>query len=400
MEVLRQRGFRLLLAAQGVSMFGDRMVAISLAFAVLGIGGSPTEVGIVLAARTLPLAAALLFGGVVADRVSRRTVMVVSDLVRLASQGLLAGLLIAGSAEVWMVAVLAGVTGAAGGFFNPAAVGLLPGIVAPEQLQQANGVRASVYSVSEIAGPVLAGALIAGFGAGWALALDAVTFAVSAAFLSRLHVPPRAERAATPFLRDLRDGWDAFRSRTWVWTFVVWAGVANVLWGAWAVLGPVIAHRELGGAATWGAILGALGVGTLFGALAAIRSTLRRPMRAVAATTFFAIPSMVLLAVGAPAPVVAAAAVLDGFAMMFSNTVWEATLQRHIPIESLSRVSSYDWFGSFIFQPVGMAIWGPISGVIGIETSLLVAAGLMFVAAVAISSVPDIRHLGAAPPGS
>ncbi len=173
MEVLRDRGFRLLLGAQGVSMFGDRMVAIALAFAVLELDGSPTEVGLVLAARTLPLVACLLLGGVVADRASRRGVMVASDLVRLASQGLLAGLLISGSAEIWMLAVLSGITGAAGGFFNPAAVGLLPGIVSPEHLQQANGIRATVYSVSEIAGPVLAGLLVAAFGAGWALGIDA-----------------------------------------------------------------------------------------------------------------------------------------------------------------------------------------------------------------------------------
>ena len=127
-------------------MFGDRIVAVALAFAVLEIGGSPTEVGLVLAARTFALVAFLLLGGVVADRISRRAVMVVADVVRLASQGLMAGLLIAGAADVWTIAVLAGITGAATGFFNPAAVGLLPGTVAPEHLQQANGIRATVYS--------------------------------------------------------------------------------------------------------------------------------------------------------------------------------------------------------------------------------------------------------------
>ena len=198
MEVLRDRGFRLLLGAQGVSMFGDRMVAIALAFAVLELDGSPTEVGLVLAARTLPLVACLLLGGVVADRASRRGVMVASDLVRLASQGLLAGLLIAGAAEIWMLAVLSGITGAAGGFFNPAAVGLLPGIVSPEHLQQANGIRATVYSVSEIAGPDR------WRDCSWRRSAPAgrwastpATFAVSAAFLALLRAAAarRARRA-------------------------------------------------------------------------------------------------------------------------------------------------------------------------------------------------------------
>ncbi len=377
-------------------MFGDRMVAVALAFAVLEIDGSPTEVGLVLAARTLPLVACLLLGGVVADRVSRRGVMVVSDLVRLASQGLMAGLLIAGAADVWTIAVLAGITGAAGGFFNPAAVGLLPGIVSPEHLQQANGIRAAVYSVSEIAGPLLAGILVAGFGAGWALGIDAATFAVSAAFLAALSVAPRAERAATSFLADLRDGWDTFRSYTWVWTFVVWAAVANLVWGAWSVLGPVIADRELGGAAAWGVILGSLGVGALIGAVAAIRGTLRRPMLMVARTCFFGAPALALLAVGAPTGVVALGAVLIGFGMMFGNTVWEATLQTHIPIESLSRVSAYDWFGSIVFAPIGAALWGPLSEVMGLEPALLLAAGLTFASAAALLAVPDIRRLESA----
>ncbi len=381
-------------------MFGDRMVAIALAFAVLELDGTPTEVGVVLAARTVPLAACLLLGGVVADRVSRRSVMVVSDLVRLASQGLLAALLISGSAEVWMLAVLSGVTGAAGGFFNPAAVGLLPGIVPAERLQEANGVRAAVYSVSEIAGPVLAGALIAAFGAGWALGIDAATFAVSAAFLVRLRVPPAAERAATSFLTDLREGWDAFRSRTWVWTFVIWAAVVNLLWGAWAVLGPVVADSELGGADVWGVIIGAMGIGALLGAVSAIRGALNRPMLAVAWTSVLGAPALVALAVGAPVWVIVACSVVNGFAMMFGNTVWESTLQRHIPIESLSRVSAYDWFGSFAFAPLGMALWGPVAQVIGIEPALLLAGGLTLAAGFALLAVRDIRTLGRAPQGS
>jgi MFS family permease len=396
LEVLRERGFRLLLGAQGVSMFGDRMVAIALAFAVLELDGTPTDVGLVLAARTFPLVACLLLGGVVADRISRRSVMVVSDVVRLASQGLLAGLLISGSAEIWMLAVLSGVTGAAGGFFNPAAVGLLPGIVSARHLQQANGIRATVYSVSEIAGPLVAGLLVAGFGAGWALGIDAATFAASAAFLAALRVPPRAERAAASFLADLREGWQAFRSRTWVWTYVAWAGAANVVFGAWGVLGPVVADRDLGGAAAWGAILAALGVGALVGAVAAIRGALRRPMLAVGLTAFLSAPALVLLAVEAPVAVIALGALLIGFGMMFGNTVWEATLQSKIPIDSLSRVSAYDWFGSLAFAPIGSAVWGPVAELMGIEPALMLAAGLTVLLGLALLAVPDIRHLRSA----
>ena len=199
----------------------------------------------------LPLTVTLLIGGVVADRISRRTVMVAADIARTLTQALLAALLIAGVAELWTVALLVGLTGAAGGFSYPAATGLLPAIVPAEHLQEANGLRATVLSAGEIAGPAVAGVLIAAVGPGWALAVDAASFGVSAALLALMRVPP-VERAATSFLVDLREGWDVFRSLTWVWAFVLAASVGNLLWSAWAVLGPVIAERELGGATAWG----------------------------------------------------------------------------------------------------------------------------------------------------
>src|SRR5690348_8343209 len=208
LEVLKRREFRLVFLAQGVSVLGDRMVSVALAFAVLGLGGSASEVGLVLACRMLPMVASLLVGGVVADRVSRRAVMVTADLVRVGSQGLMGALLIAGEAHIWTLAVLAGVTGAAGGFFQPASTGLLPTLVAPEELQPANGLRSTAMAGGEIVGPAIAGVLVAGAGAGWAILADAATFAISAACLVNLRLPPRAagERTST-FLAELRDGW-------------------------------------------------------------------------------------------------------------------------------------------------------------------------------------------------
>jgi predicted MFS family arabinose efflux permease len=395
MGVLRLREFRLLLGAQAVSMVGDRMVGIALAFAVLELGGSATEVGIVLACRTLPLVATLLVGGVVADRVSRRAVMVVADLSRLVTQGAIAALLIGGVAEVWMLAVLAGLTGAAGGFFNPAATGLLPAIVPPERLLEANGIRATAMSGGEIAGPVIAGVLIATVGPGWAIAIDAVTFAVSALFLAGLRLPAAVPRAATSFLADLHEGWGVFKSLTWVWTFVACAAFGNLVWGAWSVLGPVVAERSLGGAAAWGTVLGAMGIGALVGSLVAMRARPRRPLvLAGVAYGLFVFP-LLFLAAGAPVVVIALGALLGGVAMMLGNSVWESTLQARVPEESLSRVSAYDWFGSLAFNPVGMAIWGPIAGLIGIHTALYVAAALVFASTAALLAVPAIRELQA-----
>ena len=196
LSVLRERPYRLLFAGQAVSLLGDSMVNVSLAFAVIGLGGSATEIGLVFAARSLALIGCLLAGGVVADRVPRRTVLIGADLVRVASQGALAAALILGEPSAWVLAALSTVTGAATGFFNPASTGFLPSVVSPERLQQANALRGLASSAGRIAGPIVAGVLVATAGAGWALAVDAATFAVSAAFLARIRAAARRGRAA------------------------------------------------------------------------------------------------------------------------------------------------------------------------------------------------------------
>jgi MFS family permease len=395
--VLHQREFRLLFFGQAVSVFGDRMVAVALAFAVLEVGGSASAVGLVLASGTFALVGCLLIGGVVADRSSRRVVMVSADLVRLTTQGTMAVLLIAGVADVWMLAVLAGLTGAATGFFNPASTGLLPTVVAAEHLQQANGLRATAMSTGEILGPLTAGVLVASASAGWALAIDALTFGISAALLSRLRLPTSVGHGTASFFAELKDGWHAFRSRTWLWSLVAFVAIGNMVWGAWSALGPVVADRDLGGAAAWGTVLAAMGVGALGGSLVATQAKPRRPLVVFALTgAVFSVP-LAFLAGGASVPVLALGALLSGGAMMLGNSVWESTLQRHIPRESLSRVSAYDWFGSLAFYPLGLAIWGPIAGAVGLGASLWVASTLLIATTLALLAVPQIRRLPAAP---
>jgi MFS family permease len=399
-SVLRDRDFLRFFGAQAISMFGDRMVAVALAFAVLQQGGSPTQVGTVLAMRAVPLIACLLIGGVIADRTSRRTVLVAADLVRLVSQGSLAAWLILGRPSVLAIGLLAGVTGAGSGFAAPATTGLLPEVVVPERLAEANGLRATAFSAGELGGPLLSGGLVAAAGPGWALGVDALTFAASAALLiglRRVGGASRARVAEASFLADLKGGWHAFRSQRWLWTFVVYAAVSNLLFGAWKVLGPVVAHRDLGGAAAWGVLVSAMGVGTVAGGILALRMTPRRPMLLVAATSpTFAAPLAALAAVHS-VPVIAVGTLLAGLGLMLGNTVWETTVQRHVPSESLSRVSSYDWFGSLALDPIGLAIWGPIAGVIGINASLWTGSGLLVVSALALFAVPEIRQLPAFP---
>jgi MFS family permease len=393
LAVLRLRDFRLVFGAFAVSMVGDRMVTIALAFAVLGLGGSASEVGVVLACRALPLVATLLIGGVVADRVSRRAVMVAADLSRVATQGLLGALLILGHPPIWSLAVLAGLTGAATGFFNPAATGLLPAVVPPEQLQPANGLRATAMSGGEILGPAIAGVLIATVGPGWAIAIDAASFAVSAAFLAQLRLPRRIAREASSFVHDLRTGWVEFRSRSWVWSLVLAASLGNLLWGAVNVLGPVVAKRELGGAAVWGTVMATMGIGALAGSVVAIRARPHRPLVVgVLALVLFALPPA-LLAAGAPTALLAVGTFLAGGGMMLGISLYESTFQRNIPPDVLSRVSSYDWLGSVALQPVGLAIWGPIAVAIGIDEALWLAAILLFLSVLGPLAIREVRTM-------
>jgi len=323
--------------------------------------------------------------------------MVGADLARLVSQGTMAALLIGGVAEVWMLACLAAATGAATGFFNPASTGLMPQLVPPEQLQPANALRSSVVSLGEILGPLIAGLVVAAAGAGWAIAVDSGTFAVSALCLALLRVSATSEREPSSFVREMREGWDAFRSRRWVWTLVVYFAFANIFWGAWSALGPVVADRELGGAAAWGTVLAAFGVGALAGSLVATWARPTRPLVVVAVTeALFALP-IAFLATGAPVPVLAIGTFLSGGGMMIGMSVWESTLQRHIPEQWLSRVTSYDWFGAFVFYPLGLAMWGPISAAIGVSPTLWIAFGLFIACVLALLAVPDVRRLPAAP---
>ena len=398
LEVLREREYRLLFIGQAVSLLGDGMVNVALAFAVLELTGSASALGLVLAARLLPLVGFLLAGGVMADRLPRRTVMLAADAVRLVSQGAIAALLIAGEAHVWQLAALSAVTGSATAFFNPASTGLMPAVVESGRLQQANALRGLAMAGGQIAGPALAGILVAGAGAGWALAVDAATFGVSVVFLAFLRVPVMERLEVHSVLADLREGWDTFRSHTWLWTFVAAAALGNFVNAAQGVLGPLVAKDSLGGATAWALIVSALGVGSLAGGVLALHVEPRRPMLvATLSLSVFALP-LAMLALALPAVWIALVSLLAGAGVMISNTLWETTLQQHVPAEALSRVSSYDWFGSLAFQPIGFAVWGPVAELAGVSTTLWVAFALQMTSVVTLLLVPSIRHLRRGPP--
>lgn len=395
---LAEPPFRRFLAGYATSLVGATMVPVALTFAVLGEGYGTDEVGYVLAAETVPLVVLLLAGGVLADRLSRRTVMVAADVVRAGSEALLAVLLLTGSPPLWAFMVLAGVLGAGQAFFSPALTGLVPELVPPEQLQEANALRGLATSVGTVVGPALAGLIVAAGGAGWAIAIDAATYAVSAGCLAGLALPAGAARAPERFTAQLAGGWREFRSRTWLWVIVLQFALFHlVAYAPFLVLGAVTAREQLGGAADWGLILTAEGIGAVLGGLVAIRLRPRRPLVVgIVGTTAFALPSA-LLAVPAPTVAIAAGAFVAGVGLAVFAALWDTTLQREVPAAVLSRVSAYDWLGSVALIPLGYALVGPLSDALGVSGALWLAAAFPVVSGLLVLLVPAVGRIRAVP---
>jgi MFS family permease len=392
---LDDRNFRLLWLGQTTSMLGNSLVPVALAFAVLDLTGSASDLGLVLAAETAPLVLFLLVGGVWADRLPRQLVMVASDVARGGSQAAIAVLLLTGHAEIWMLVGLAAIFGTAAAFYQPAYTGVVPATVKPERLQQANGLLGMSNSAAAIGGPALAGIFVATVGPWLAFVVDAATFTVSAASLLALRLPRAVRRLETPsFLRELAGGWRELVSHTWLWTIVLWAStylffvVAPML-----VLGPLVARESLGGAGAWAAILSAWSAGSLVGGMVALRWKPRRPMLACCVFVFWTAVPISLLALAAPVPLIAAAQLGSGVVMGFFGAVWNTTLQQHVPEDKLSRVSAYDWMGSLVLMPLGFAIAGPVAEAIGVETTLWAAASWTLLSTAAILLVPGVRSL-------
>ena len=392
---LRERNFAFLFLARTASLLGSAMAPVALAFAVLDdLEGSPSDLGLVLAAASVPQVLFLLVGGVWADRLPRNRILVGSDLVMFATQAFVAALLLTHSAEIWHLAALQAIRGTASAFFFPASTGIVPDTVSAPRLQSANALLRLTVSSSQVLGAALGGLLVAAVGPGYALAFDAATFLASAALLSAIRLAPTARVQMRNFARELREGWDEFWSRTWLWVIVVAACVSNAAAnGSFSVLGPVVAERALGGAAGWGLILAAFAAGFVAGGVAMLRFRPQRPLYAACAALFLWVPVFPLLALEAPVYAIATAAFVAGFGLEIFGVLWDTALQQHIPSDRLSRVSAYDHLGSFVFIPIGLALAGPLAERIGVSQALWGAAAVTLVSVVAQLAVADIRNL-------
>ncbi len=395
LAVLRERNFRLLWLGQATSTIGDRIVFVALALYVDQIG-TPTDVGLVLAAHALPLVLFVLIGGVWADRLPRHRLMVATDLVRGGLHALLAVLILTGTVEIWHIVVIEALFGTAEAFFRPAYTGLVPQTVPESRLQDANGVRALTENLAEVLGPALAAALVLGLGAGTAVAIDAATFLVSAALIAG--VRPRVRGAGPPprerLGSELRAGWEAVRTRGWVWgiiasaSFVLLVAVAPLY-----TLGPSVAAEVYDDRAVFGVALAAFGAGTLLGALAGVRWRPRHPMRAASYGASVWPVAVLSYALGPPVWLLVVLWAAAGVGIALFLVWWETALAERIPPHLLSRVSSFDWMGSLALLPLGYVLAGPLGEALGGVEVLLAGGVLGLAGSLAVLLLPDVWRL-------
>jgi MFS family permease len=391
---LVERDFRLLFLGRTVSLFGSALAPVALAFAVIDLTDSPSDLGLVLAASSIPQVVFMLVGGIWADRLPRHLVMVVSDVIAGAAQLAIAVLLLTHTAEIWHLIVLQVIRGTASAFFFPASMGVVPETVSAGRLQQANALLGISRNATQIAGAAAGGLLVAAVGSGYALAFDALTYFVGALFLMLIRIARDARLPERNFVRELVEGWHEFRSRTWVWAIVVQFGFLNAAWvGGLLVLGPIVADDHLGGPVGWGVVLAAQGVGLVLGGVLMLRWRPERPMLVASLAMFLTASPLLALAVPAPLLVVAACSVVAGIGMDIFGVLWTTALHEHIPAEKLSRVSSYDALGSFVLGPLGLVVAGPIAAAIGTTEALVAAAGVIVLSTLLVLLVDDVRTM-------
>ena len=396
--MLRHRDFRLLFWGQAASSFGSNAVDVAMAIYITRSTGSATDLGLILAAQTIPLVLLVLFGGVWADRLPRHRVMIASDLVRAAVHAILAVLILTGSAQVWQIAVIEAIFGAAWAFFQPAYTGLLPQTVPEDEVRAARALTEGAWNLSLVLGPSLATAVVLTLGAGEAFALDAVTFLVSAVTL--LPIRPRS-RGRGPsagsqesILHGLRAGFREVASRPWVWVTI---GAFSVLlmcsFATWQALGPLVVRDVYGHVGLYGVFVALYGIGSVAGSALGSVWHPRRPLRAglLLASVW---PCMgIVVALGLPRALVGVWMLLAGLQSGVFMVIWETSLARHIPPAALSRVSSYDWMGSLALLPVGFVAAGPLASLFGARTVLAVGGVIGVVAALATLVPRSTRQL-------
>lgn len=385
--------FRWYYAGSVTSWLGSAMAPIGLAFAVLSFTKSSSALGLVLAARSIPLIGFMILGGAVADRISRSRLLTLSNLGSGITQGAVAALLLSGSRNLGMIIILQLANGTFNAFTTPAMAGIVPQLINAGNQQSANSLLSAARALTSIAGRPLAGVVVAAVGGGWAIALDAASFLVAAlcAHRSGPLAPPQA--ASANLLRDIRVGWAAFRRMRWIWVGSLSVTVANcVQAGIWTVLGPATATHTIGPAA-WGVVLSAGAAGLFVMSAAMYRLKPRYLLRFGYVGLPFAALPLITLSFSTNLGVLCAASFIGGLGIDALNVAWTTSLQTHVPTQVISRVSAIDNIGAFAAIPIGQIAVSPVAAVVG-TTRVEILGGLLFTTLALLPiAVPEVRTL-------
>ena len=394
LAILREQNFRYYFVSTLVDGAGTAMGGIALAFAVLEVSSSPSALGIVMAANSVPEVLLMLLGGVVADRFGRTRTIQASNVLAGSAQLVIATLVITGQAELWQLAALSAVNGAASGVGYPALASVTPELVTRDKLQPANVLSSMRRGVLNVIGPTIGGVLVVTVGAGWAIAINGITDLVAAAILLRVEIPPPLHKAGrTPVSSDLRAGWAYFRATTWLWVVVLALSMLNALHAAFNILGPVVAVSTDIGEAGWGLVLSAGAVGLLATTVVMLWVPLPRPLLwGMLGCTLYGVP-MVVLGVHPDLVWVMVATFVGGVGMEIFSLGWSLAMQEHVPDEMLARASSYDALGSFVAIPVGQLAIGPLGAAFGLRDTLLVCGVSYVVISLATLGSRSVRDL-------
>lgn len=393
LALLAERDFRTFYVGYATSLLGSAMSEIALTFAVLGSGGTAADLGYVFAAAVLPQVAFMVGGGVLADRLGRRRVMLVTDSARLAVQGTLAAALFIGRPPISLFIVLSALLGAGEGFFSPALGGLRADIIPAGKRQDGNALLGIAQNGTSVIGPALAGILVAVTSPALVIAVDAASYAVSALALGALSIPPAAPVTQSP-LRDLAEGWHQFRKQTWLWLTTAQFAFFNLFtWAPFLLLGPILAREYLGGARAWGIVMASLAAGAVGSGLALVGRRPSRPLVAAVLGTFgYALPCL-MLALHASLLLVATGAAIAGAGSALFSTYWNTVLLQQVPERMLARTTALSNTGSFALGASGFAVIGLVAAPIGLGRLMALAAAYATLSSAVVLATPVIRSL-------
>ena len=395
-EVLAHKYVKRLFIARFISNFGNGMGPIALAFGILALpNGSANMLGLVLGATTVVFLIMAPFGGVIADKYGRARMVGLTDM----AAGLVLLIQVAyfatGDVPIAVLLITNGFFGLMWGIFWPAFSGLMPAVLPEAGLQKGNALNAFMTNAGVILGAAAAGLLIDVFGVAFTLAIDAASFFISGLMIFTFrHLTPRAQHTENTMLDDLLHGWKVFLSFRRI---VIIVGAFSFIVMCWAaaenVLGPLIALEHFNGPKSWSFVISAESAGLIVGSIIAIKVKPRYPLRFLMLSSFTITFYIWSLAKPQSLLMIAFGAFLFGITLDLWGTLWNTALQRKVPRDSLSRVSSFDAMGSMMFRPIGLAIAAPLSTLLGIENFLQILAVITVVAIIVPLLDPQVRNM-------